>query len=272
MTPKLLLIVSALIAAPVSAQKLGVGGTGVDEASAVPMCERSLGTVALVEEKPAQPQGMENLPPQIRAMMEMAAQQQGGGQRIDPLPLLKLLAARSRCFVVVDRGAGFDALQRERALAAGGSVSGGTAGATLQAAAYMLTAQIVYSDEKSRASGGGIGSLYGGIGFKSKTLEAQTLLSLTSVKTGIQEGVASGSARKKDLSILGGGLLGLGIGALGGGYESTDIGKITSLALLDGFRKLVIDAQKRLSPLPLPVDRSTPGYPCSAAKSGQVCP
>lgn len=63
----------------------------------------------------------------------------------------------------------------------------------------------------------------------------------------IQEAVASGSARKKDLGVVGGGLLlGLGVGALGGTYGSTDIGKITSLAMLDAYRKLIADAQPRL--------------------------
>ena len=42
-----------------------------------------------------------------------------------------------------------------------------------------------------------------------------------------------------------GGLLGMGIGALGGGYESTDIGKVTAAALLDGFNKMVIQLRAR---------------------------
>lgn len=181
-------------------------------------------------------------------MMEMAqAQQGGGGQSVDPLPLLKLLVSRSRCFTVVDRGAGFDALQRERALSAG-TAAGAAVAPTLTAADYMLTAQVVYSDAKSRQSAGGMGGLIGGLGFSQKTLEAQTLLSLTSVKTGVQEAVASGQARKKDIGVLFGGLSGLGVGALGGTYSSSDMGKITSLALLDGFRKLVLDAQARLVP------------------------
>lgn len=229
------------------AQKLGVGGTGVDEASQLPTCDKPLGTVALVEDKQKSDPRLDAMPPQLRAMFEMAQAQQGGGQAIDPLPLLKLLASRSRCFVVVDRGAGFDALQRERALSAGSSGSG-VAAPALTAASYMLTAQIVYSDSKSRQSGGGGGGLMGGLGFSQKTLEAQTLLTLTSVKTGVQEAVASGQARKKDIGVLFGGLSGLGVGALGGSYASSDMGKITSLALLDGFRKLVLDAQTRLAP------------------------
>ena len=93
------------------------------------------------------------MPPQFRAMIEMAQAQQGGGGSVDPLPLLKPLAARSHCFVIVDRGAGFDALQRERALAAGATGAAQT-NTTLQAAEYMLVAQVVYSDAKSRQSGG----------------------------------------------------------------------------------------------------------------------
>jgi hypothetical protein len=80
------------------------------------------------------------------------------------------------------------------------------------------------------------------------------MLSLVSVDTGLQEAVATGSARKKDIGVVGGGLLlGLGVGALGGTYGSTDIGKITSLAVLDAFRKLIVDVQARLPAKPAAV-------------------
>ena len=119
---------------------------------------------------------------------------------------------------------------------------------TLQASEYMLVAQIVYSDAKGRQSGGAAGGLIGGLGFQQKTLEAQTLLTLTSVKIGVQVAVASGQARKKDIGVLFGGLSDLGVGALGGTYASSDRGKITTLALLDGFRKLTADAQAAIPP------------------------
>jgi hypothetical protein len=242
----ILALVLAVSAMPAAAQKLGVGGTGVDEASRLPICEVSMGNVALVEEKQKTDARLEALPPGIRAMMEVANSQQGGGGggAVDPLPLLKLLAARSRCFTVVDRAAGLDAVQRERAIAAGQS-STTVAAPSLQVADFVLTASIVYADSKSRQIGGGMGGLIGGVGISQKTLEAQTLLSLTSVKTGVQEAVASGQARKKDVGLLFGGLSNLGVGGLEGTYASTDMGKITSLALLDGFRKLVADAQLR---------------------------
>lgn len=83
------------------------------------------------------------------------------------------------------------------------------------------------------------------------------MLTLVEVKTGLQKAVATGSARKKDISIIGGALTGSGIGALGGGYTSTDIGKITSFALLDAFRKLTRDAQGRIA-APVPAAAAAP--------------
>ena len=99
----------ALTTTPALAQKTGKGGIGIDETTEVPGCDRSLGTIALVEERAAGgPE--EGLPPGLAAMMRMAQAQNGGSQRVDPLPLLKLLVAQSGCFQVVDRGEGFDAL------------------------------------------------------------------------------------------------------------------------------------------------------------------
>jgi curli biogenesis system outer membrane secretion channel CsgG len=239
----------AVATSSASAQKLGKGGIGIDENTEVPRCDRSLGTIALVEERSAASPA-EGLPAGMAALIRMAEAQNGGSQRVDPLPLLKLLVAQSGCFQVVDRGEGFDALQRERQLAAGGSVAGANNQATLKAADYLLQAKVLYSDNDSGGSGGGLGSMFpGGLGFKQKVKASQTMLTLVEVKTGIQQAVATGSARKKDLSILGGGVLtDAGVGALGGTYTSTDMGKITSLAMLDAFNKLTTQARTRLTP------------------------
>lgn len=239
----------ALTISPATAQKLGKGGIGVDETTEVPRCDRPFGTIALVEERSAAG-AAEGIPPGLAALVRMAEAQNGGSARVDPLPLLKLLVSQSNCFQVVDRGEGFDALQRERQLAAGGSVAGANNQATLRAADYLLQAKVLYSDNDSGRSGGGLGSMFpGGLGFKQKVKASQTMLTLVEVKTGIQTAVATGSARKKDLSIIGGGLLtNAGVGALGGTYTSTDMGKITSLAMLDAFRKLTNDAKARIAP------------------------
>ncbi len=266
----------AVLTAPAAAQKLGKGGTGVDEASEVPRCTAPLGTVALVEERSAAAPA-DDLPPAMRAFVRMAEAQNGGGSaRVDPLPLLKLLVSQSGCFYVVDRGEGFDALQRERELAAGGSVAGARNTASLRAADYMLTAKVIYSDNNAGGNGGIVGGLLpGGLGLRTKKMESQTMLTLVEVKTGLQQAIATGSARKKDLSILGGGILmNAGVGALGGSYTSTDIGKITSLALLDAFRKLTTSAQSRIAvaaPAPAPgvgqpvAPAAAPGTPIAPA-------
>jgi len=209
--------IAACVTSPAMAQKLGQGGTGVDENSQLPQCAQPLGTVALIEDKA--PSVDDQLPPGMRALVQMAERQNGGSTaKVDPLPLLKLMAARSNCFLVVERGGGFDALQRERALAAGGSVANGQAltGATLTAADYLLQAQVLYSDANSRGGGGGVGGAFGSaIGLKTKTLESQIMLSLVEVKTGVQRVVSTGSARKKDVSLVGGGLLlDIGVGAI----------------------------------------------------------
>ncbi|HEY0594561.1 MAG TPA: hypothetical protein VGD20_02025, partial [Sphingopyxis sp.] len=85
------------------------------------------------------------------------------------------------------------------------------------------------------------------------------------------EAVASGSARKKDIGVVGGGLLlGLGVGALGGSYASTDIGKITTLATLDAFRKLIEDARPRLEARLVPAKPPAMVPPASAPLPAQA--
>ena len=232
------------VGTPASAQRLGRGGTMVDGNTGLAHCTRAVGSVALVEEKrPATPEA--NLPPQLAAILALARAQNGGGQAVDPIPLLKLLAANSGCFQVVDRGEGFSALQREREIASAGQLKPGSnvGGSQLQSADYLLTAQLVYQDGNAGGGYGGLGGLAPGggglLGFRSKKLEAQALLTLVAVRTGVQVAVASGSARKRDIGVVGGGLAALGIGALGGGYTSADMGKITSAAFLDAYNKLV---------------------------------
>jgi hypothetical protein len=75
--------------------------------------------------------------------------------------------------------------------------------------------------------GGRVGGLVGGI--KTKKLEANTVLSLTNVRTTETMAVQEGYAAKKIGWGAGGGW-GFG-GAVGGGYEDTEIGRIITLSL-----------------------------------------
>lgn len=227
-----------------AAQTRGKGGTVVDEKLALPKCDAPIGTVALVEAKQDNASGQ--LPPGLAALMNMARAQQGlSTARAEPIPLLKAIMAQSGCFQVVDRGAGFDALQRERALASGGQVNGAAPSATIMPVDYLLTAEVVYQDENAGSRGGGLGGIGGGLaglaGLNQKKIESQTMLTLVEVRTGLQSAVATGSARKRDLKFAGGGLVGLGLGLFGS--QSTDISKVTAAALVDAYGKMVPQVQ-----------------------------
>ena len=217
---------------------LGEGGSMVsgsagaagnqDAATELVQCSRPIGTAALVEPD----------------TQYMAIFTQYGLQ--SPVPLVKLLMAQSGCFQVVNRGAASKALERERALASGGELQKGSnmGGGQMVAADYLVTPTIVNRDSDAGGSFGGLGGLLpgsigaiaGALGVKS--LEAQAMLDVTNVRSGVQEAIATGSASKNDMSFGGFGFGG-GVGGLGGGYESTDIGKIVTAAFLDAFNNLV---------------------------------
>jgi hypothetical protein len=237
------LSMAASAVAPAFAQKTGKGGTGIDETTALETCTAPMGTAQLVEQKANDP--ADELPPQFAALARLAEQnQKGGPSKVDPGPLLKLFAAKSYCFKIADRSAAYEAIQKENERT-------GNTGGDIASVDYILTYQILYSDGKSRESGGGVGGMFGSaVGLKTKTLESQVLLTVVNAKTGLQEIVSTGSARRKDVSIIGGGLLlDLGVGALGGSFASTDIGMVSSYAMLDAYRKLVKDARIMLAPM-----------------------
>lgn len=227
--------------------KRGKGGTGITQDTEFPYCSKSYGNIALVEEK--QTDARDQLSGNMAALLRMA-EAQNGVKKVDPVPLARFMAQRSRCFQVVERGKASGALAREREMAG--------IKQKLVAADYLMTVEVVYSDSKAKGYGGGGGFLGGVLAFKSKTAEAQVLLTLTNVKTGVQDIISSGSARKKDIGLLGGGvLLGAGIGALGGAYTSTNIGKVTSIAMLDAYIGVVREAEVILSN-PKPSQSSLP--------------
>ncbi|HMS20510.1 CsgG/HfaB family protein [uncultured Sphingorhabdus sp.] len=245
MTKKLIPIsmLAFMLATPstAQAQELGKGGLGVDNAASLPKCDKPMATIALVEKKAADP--YDKLPEGIRALAELAEAQdrKEGPTRVDPVPLVRLMAANSGCFIVADRGDSFEAVKRERALSGLGELP-------VTPADYIANVELLYADTNARGGGGGVGGLGYAIGIKTKHLEAQMLISLVDVKTGLQTSIASGSARKKDLSIIGGGILvDAGVALLGGAYNSTDLGKITALATLDAFRALIPATQSAMA-------------------------
>lgn len=193
----------------------------------IPLCTKNLGSVALVD---GEGQGWTYY---------------GLGA---PSTLLKAFVSKSKCFTLLDRGAGMSALERERALAGGGQLQKGSnmGAGQVKAADYVLVADIANTDSNAGGSavGGAAGAIIGGRlggvlgGIKSKRVEAQTVLTLMNVRTSEIQATAEGSASKKDIGFAVGAGYGFG-GAVGGGYEDTEVGKVVTFAFLDAYRQIV---------------------------------
>jgi hypothetical protein len=196
----------------------------------IPVCHRKLGTLSITNGDDPRGWAQYNLAP--------------------PEKLLRVIVQRSGCFNLVDRGAGLNAATTERNIGAGlGLQRGSNVGVgQVKAADYVLVAEVQASNSNSGggAVAGAIGGLVGGRfgalagGIKTRKLEANTVLSLTNVRTTETVAVQDGYAVKNDVSFGVGGGYGFG-GAVGGGYEDTDIGRIVSLSFVQAYTKMVTD-------------------------------
>jgi curli biogenesis system outer membrane secretion channel CsgG len=166
-----------------------------------------------------------------------------------PEQLIKVFIQRSGCFKLVNRGAGLDATRREQDLSMDGDLQrrSNVGGGQVKAADFIIVADIVSTDQNAggsgmagglagRAIGGRLGGIVGGI--RTKRVEAQTVLEVMNTRTTEGVAFAEGSASKKDISFGGGGWAGFG-GAVGGGYEDTEVGKVVTYAFLDAYRQIV---------------------------------
>src|SRR6266404_5725170 len=216
-----------------------IGGARAEEQSApkLPVCDKKIGTLAVVE------------PKDTTWWHEL--------QLDSPAALIKVYVAESKCFTLVDRGKGLDAAKAERALAASGEERQGSniGKGQMKAADYVLVPDIA---NRNRNSGGtnvggmlggllphGVGALIGGISLKSKT--ADVVLTLTDVRSTEQVALEQGHAKKTDLGWMGGGG---GVGFFGGfaaagasSYEHTEIGQVVATAYAEAYSKLVADVK-----------------------------
>jgi len=228
----------AMIVAPVSAEPKQAKPSNAEKLQRnaitdVPHCVRKLGTVSIMDGDDPYGWTQFNLAP--------------------PQKLLKVIVQRSGCFNLVDRGSGLSAAQRERDI--GGSLGlqrrSNVGQNQIKAADYVLIAEVQASNGNAQGSGavGAIGGIFGGPiggllgGIRSRKLEANTVLSVTNVRTTETIATVEGYAAKNDISFgAGGGFFGgVGVGAVGGGYDNTDIGRIVTLAFIDAYSKLVTD-------------------------------
>ena len=211
--------------------KASKGQTMQTQASSdVPHCNRKLGTLSIVDGDDSSGWTQYNL--------------------ASPQKVLRAIVQKSGCFNLVDRGAGLGAAEKERAISGNlGLQRGSNVGqGQVKAADYVLVAEVqgknsnVGGGAVAGAIGGMIGGRVGGLvgGIKTKKLEANTQLSLTNVRTTETMSVAEGYAVKNDIGWGAGGGLGFA-GAVGGGYEDTDIGRIITLSFINAYSKMIGD-------------------------------
>lgn len=222
------------------------GPGGAVEASAqLERCERPIGTVTLVESQDP-----------------TMAQQLAAFGLGSPIPVLRLIMQQSGCFRVVDRGAAMQTVMQERALARSGEAQAGSrmGGGQIRTADLALTPNIIFSGRTGGGGAGLVGAILPGWGGllasgllgALKFTSAQSVITLTDVRTTEQIGVAQGTATAQDLS-LGAALFGAGgSGALGGAigaYANSPEGRVIAASLMDAHNNLV-KVVRGMPPLP----------------------
>ena len=225
-------LASTTLVPPAFAQQ-SIGSKTAQKQAEIPNCTHKLGTLAVNE-------------PQNRWWIGLGLE--------SPEALIKVFVQKSGCFTLLDRGAGFQAAQQERALAAGGTLQGGSnvGLGQVRAADYIMVPDIVNKNSNSGGTalggilggfiGGGVGALVSSINISSKT--ADVVLTITNVRTSEQQALEEGHGSKTDVGFGFGGGWG-GWGGFGGAgisnYQNTDIGQVVVLAYIDAYTKLVSD-------------------------------
>jgi Curli production assembly/transport component CsgG len=220
------------------AQQKGKGGSEV-QGSAGPggsqgdngleHCDKPMGAMAVVE-------------PQDYVMQSLS---QYGLQ--SPTGLIRMMVQQSNCFVIVERGIGMQNMMQERALHESGELRSGSnmGGGQMVGADFVLTPQVVFSENNAGGLGGALGGL---LGQKNATLgavagslkfkEAQTSMLVADARSGVQVASAEGSSKKADLSAAAAVFGSSAAGALGG-YANTNEGKVIAASLMDNYNNVV---------------------------------
>jgi curli biogenesis system outer membrane secretion channel CsgG len=204
------------------------GGSAQNANTQLEKCDSPLGTAALVEDQSAD------------WFRIFSAEYKLGSTA----PVLRLLMQQSNCFVVVERGRAFQAMERERQIAGAGQARAGSnfGGGQMVAADYSITPEVLVSGRNTSGMGGGLGGLGGGvigaIAGGIRTNEAATMLTLIDNRSGVQIAASQGASKNTDFS-LGGVLLGGGAGAGLGGYSNTPQGKVVVAAFTDAYNEMI---------------------------------
>lgn len=206
------------------------GASSQNANSQLERCDRSLGTLALVEDTDAPWYGI------LTGQMHLGS----------TTPVLKLLVQQSNCFVVVERGRAMNNMMQERALRESGELRKGSnfGKGQMVSADYSMSPSITFSNQNAGGLGAGlaglsgrlgaVGAIAGSMNFK----EASTMLTLVDNRSGVQLAAAEGSAKNVDFGAVGG-IFGSALGGVGGGYSNTAEGKVIVAAFTDSYNNLV---------------------------------
>lgn len=219
--------------APAQAQKKSAQEQRAEQVAQIPVCAKPLGSISVMEP-------------------EDATNWWTGQQLPAPSKLIKVFVNKSRCFTLVDRGAGLDAAMGERALASSGELRGrsNVGKGQIKAADYVLVPDLISQNSNAGGNaiggllgglvGGNAGAILGGLNFKKKT--ADVVLTVTDVRSTEQVAMAEGNAKKTDIGWgASGGLFGgSGLGGAGvSGYANTELGQVITLAYLQAYTDLI---------------------------------
>lgn len=171
-------------------------------------------------------------------------------------PLVRQLLMVTRCFAVVERGAGFAALEYEIKIREQQGQERARQMAAMTAADYVIRAEIVFAEQtggSKGALGAVFGNLLGGVGLETRSREALVVMSAIDART--SEIVAASFGRgTQDTTgtasiALGGGLL-----ALQGGWLDSPQAKPVAAALVDAWNQLLprLMATREKKPVTLP--------------------
>lgn len=206
------------------------GATAEDANAQLQRCDRTLGTLAVVED--------ESSPWYHELTREY--------KLTSTVPLIRLLVQQSNCFVVVERGRALAHIQTERVLDQAGELRQGSNFGLGQvvAADYSLNPMISFSQQDAGGLGGALRLLPHGVGMLGslagnlKFQEAATTLTLVDNRSGVQLAAAEGSSSKTDFGAWGK-VFGSGGGGRLGGYTNTAEGKLLAAAFADAYNRLV---------------------------------
>lgn len=160
------------------------------------------------------------------------------------IPVLRLLAQQSNCFVIVERGKGMDNIMGERALMESGELRGKSnfKKGQMVAADYTIIPSITFSSKDTGGIGAVAGAVFGrvvgAVAGGMQTSDASTMLTLIDNRSSVQLAAAEGSARTTDFAGLGG-LLGSSSGGALGAYTKTPEGKTIVAAFTDSMNNLI---------------------------------